>query len=46
MFGELNATEEYNNAGALLGLDGENDELVGEVLAAEDAAGKFLVRGI
>lgn len=34
MFGELNATEEYNNAGALLGLDGENDELVGEVMGA------------
>jgi hypothetical protein len=34
MFGELNATEEYNNAGALFGLDGENDELVGEVMGA------------
>ena len=32
MFGDLNATEEYNNAGALLGLDGDNDELVGDVL--------------
>ena len=34
MFGDLNATEEYNNAGALLGLDGENDELVGDVMGA------------
>jgi len=34
MFGEFNATEEYNNAGALLGLDGEHDELLGELLGA------------
>ena len=34
MFGNLDATEEYNNAGALLGLDGENEELVGELLGA------------
>lgn len=34
MFGELDATEVYNNAGALLGLDGDNDELVGEVIGA------------
>ncbi|MBI2968904.1 MAG: hypothetical protein HYY40_13975 [Bacteroidetes bacterium] len=35
MFGELETTAEmYNNAGALLGLDGDNDELIGEVLGA------------
>jgi hypothetical protein len=34
MLGQLNATEEYNNAGALIGLDGDNDELMGEVLGA------------
>ncbi len=34
MFGQLEATEEYNNSGALLGLDGDNDELVGELLGA------------
>ena len=35
MLGELEATTEmYNNAGALLGLDGDNDELIGEVLGA------------
>ena len=34
MLGQLDATEEYNNAGALLGLDGDNEELVGEVLGA------------
>src|SRR3954468_15187037 len=34
MLGELEATEAYNNAGALLGLDGENDELVGDLLGA------------
>lgn len=34
MLGQLDATEEYNNAGALLGLDGENDELLGELLGA------------
>lgn len=33
MYG-LEATEEYNNTGALLGLDGENDELIGDVLGA------------
>ncbi len=31
---ELNATEEYTNAGALLGLDGNDEELVGEVMGA------------
>jgi len=30
---DLNATEEYNNTGALLGLDGD-DELLGEVMGA------------
>lgn len=30
---ELNATEEYNNQGALLGLDG-NDEMMGQVMGA------------
>ena len=34
MLGQLDATEEYNNAGALLGLDGDNEELLGEVLGA------------
>lgn len=35
MLGSLDdTTDVYNNAGALLGLDGENDELVGEVLGA------------
>jgi hypothetical protein len=34
MLEQLEATELYNNAGALLGLDGDNDELVGEVLGA------------
>jgi len=33
MIGSLDATEEYNNAGALLGLDGENEELLGEVMS-------------
>ena len=33
--GDLNATEEYNNQGALIGLDDvDNEELVGEVLGA------------
>ena len=31
---ELNATEQYSNQGALLGLDGSDDELVGEVMGA------------
>ncbi len=31
---ELNATEQYTNQGALLGLDGADDEMVGEVLGA------------
>jgi hypothetical protein len=31
---ELNATSEYTNQGALLGLDGADDETVGEVLGA------------
>ena len=34
MLGQLEAIEEYNNAGALLGLDGENDEMMGELLGA------------
>lgn len=34
MLGQLEATEAYNNAGALLGLDGDNEELMGEVLGA------------
>lgn len=34
MLEQLEATEMYNNAGALLGLDGDNDELIGEVLGA------------
>jgi hypothetical protein len=34
MLEQLEATELYNNAGALLGLDGDNDELIGEVLGA------------
>ncbi|MBI3502306.1 MAG: hypothetical protein HY063_10980 [Bacteroidetes bacterium] len=33
MLGNLEATEEYNNAGALLGLDGENEELLGDFLS-------------
>lgn len=32
MLGQLDATEEYNNAGALLGLDGDNEELMGETI--------------
>ena len=31
---ELNATEEYTNQGGLIGLDGADDELVGEVMGA------------
>jgi hypothetical protein len=31
---ELNATEEYTNQGGLLGLDGNDEELVGEVMGA------------
>ena len=31
---ELNATDQYTNQGALLGLDGNDDELVGEVMGA------------
>lgn len=34
MLGQLESIEEYNNAGALLGLDGENEELMGELLGA------------
>ncbi len=34
MLGQLEATEEYNNAGALLGLDGDNEEMMGEILGA------------
>lgn len=34
MYDQLEATEQYNNQGALLGLDGENDELLGEVMGA------------
>lgn len=34
MLGQLNAMEEYNNAGALMGLDGDNEELLGEVMGA------------
>jgi hypothetical protein len=34
MLGQLNATEEYNNAGALIGLDGDNEEFMGDVLGA------------
>lgn len=34
MLGQLEAIEDYNNAGALLGLDGENDELLGDLLGA------------
>lgn len=34
MLGQLENLEEYNNAGALIGLDGENDELMGELLGA------------
>jgi len=30
---ELNATEEYTNQGALLGLDSDDDELVGDVMS-------------
>ncbi|MGH2639515.1 MAG: hypothetical protein ACRDF4_09590, partial [Rhabdochlamydiaceae bacterium] len=31
---ELNATEEYTNQGGLIGLDGNDEELVGEVMGA------------
>lgn len=34
MLGQLEAIDEYNNAGALMGLDGDNEELLGEVLGA------------
>lgn len=34
MLGELNEIEQYTNQGALIGLDGDNDELLGEVLGA------------
>lgn len=34
MLGQLNAIDEYTNQGALIGLDGDNDELLGEVLGA------------
>lgn len=34
MLGQLEATEIYNNAGALIGLDEENEELIGELLGA------------
>lgn len=34
MYEQLEATEQYNNQGALLGLDGENDELIGDVMGA------------
>lgn len=34
MLGQLEDTEAYNNAGALLGLDGDNEEMMGEVMGA------------
>lgn len=34
MLGQIEGTEEYNNQGALIGLDGENEELLGEVMGA------------
>lgn len=34
MLGRLGASEEFTNQGALIGLDGDNDELLGEVLGA------------
>jgi hypothetical protein len=34
MLGRLGASEEFTNQGALIGLDGENDELLGEILGA------------
>ena len=34
MLGRLDAIEEYTNQGALLGLDGDDDEAVGELLGA------------
>ncbi len=34
MLGQLEATDEYTNQGALIGLDGDNEELIGEVLGA------------
>ncbi|MBI4929897.1 MAG: hypothetical protein HY841_03980 [Bacteroidetes bacterium] len=34
MLEQLEATEQYTNQGALIGLDGDNDELLGEVLGA------------
>lgn len=34
MLGRLDAIDEYTNQGALVGLDGDNDELLGEVLGA------------
>lgn len=34
MLGQFEVTEQYNNAGALLGMDGDNDELIGEILGA------------
>lgn len=32
MLGQLENWEEYNNAGALFGLDGDNDEVIGELM--------------
>lgn len=34
MLGKLEAIDEYTNQGSLIGLDGDNDELLGEVLGA------------